>query len=112
MSDETNAVKHTPGPWVLEIQKPLALSTRIGEPIAVVGGEYLYESIEIIVGRTCDFGSHGAEQTLANARLIAAAPDMLEALEAISERFQGTFLDGFPKTKLREAIAKAKGGAE
>lgn len=51
------------------------------------------------------------DEVEANGRLIAAAPDLLEALQALLERLQ---LDGeakawFPKEKddAREAIAKA-----
>jgi hypothetical protein len=47
------------------------------------------------------------ETTEANARLIAAAPDLLEALDEID-----TYLDNAPTVRAiaRAAIAKAKGG--
>ena len=70
---------YTPGPWHLERQREGQQFTAIGEPIAVIGGEATGESVEFIVGRTCDFGPHGADMTEANARLICAAPELLEA---------------------------------
>lgn len=58
--------KHTPGPWV---------STDIpSEPIV--------RSDELDVSVALCFDVTGDEQ-LANARLIAAAPDLLEALKAV-----------------------------
>ena len=42
----------------------------------------------------------------ATARLLAAAPDMLEALEELVEQLEGEY---FCFKKAREAIAKAKG---
>jgi hypothetical protein len=75
--------KHTSGPWYCEKQYPDAVATAIGEPIAIVGGEDCCEDVEFIIGRTCDYGPHGNEQTEANARLIAAAPDLLKALTGL-----------------------------
>lgn len=66
-------VTHTPGGWHCEKQHPDAEFTGIGEPVCVVGGEATGENVEFIIGRGCDFGPHGREQTEQNARLITAA---------------------------------------
>lgn len=96
---------YTEGPWVIEKDHGLPY-TMIGEPIAIVGGDETGESVRFTVGRNCDFGPHGPEQTEANARLIAAAPDLLAALEgilAITDRNHVVW------QAARDAIAKAKG---
>lgn len=55
------------------------------------------------------------EEAAANARLIAAAPELLEALEACLERSEGEYpeeqwAEYYPEIfHAREAIAKAKG---
>lgn len=57
---------------------------------------------------TVHFMARGREEAEANARLIAAAPEMLEALEgilAITDRDHAAW------NKARAAIAKAKGEA-
>lgn len=56
----------------------------------------------------CGYG----EQQHANARLIAAAPDLLEALEAIATEYRrngGLGFDLMSASKMFAAIAKARG---
>jgi len=107
--------KHTAGPWRLEKQVD-APFTNIGGPIAIVGGRDLCESVEFIVGTLSDCGVHGEAQTEANARLIAAAPELLELLfEALpyieeSEQFNKPTCRTLSK-RARAAIAKAGGAA-
>ena len=63
--------KHTPGPWLREIGtcEVWYVQTQDGRPIAIVErGEQL-----------------DGEEHLANANLIAAAPDMAEALRAAND---------------------------
>ena len=74
--------KHTPGPWVLD--DPCE-----NNPQRAMGGEQIFK----VTG--CGFGSgliadvsswwYSRESAKANARLIAAAPDMLAALEQVLE---------------------------
>ena len=45
----------------------------------------------------------------ANARLIAAAPDLLEALEAVADYWAGGDVPEALDTQMRAAIAKARG---
>ena len=49
--------------------------------------------------------------TEANARLIAAAPDLLDALEFVMNRLVDKHEDDIAAQKARAAIAKATGGA-
>ncbi|MBB4347996.1 hypothetical protein [Aliirhizobium cellulosilyticum] len=101
----TEAAKHTPGPWIVSdyskyhVQKPnrgLLCSTGVGN----------------------SSGHSDRYEDYANARLIAAAPDLLEALKEAT-----LALEGFSKGEgvfkpieqtivmSRAAIAKAEGGA-
>jgi hypothetical protein len=101
--------KHTDGPWTVERRLDegyrVCVAGNMGEPIADVDEWY------------------DAEQTEANARLLAAAPELLEALEAVMERYQGT--DGCraspcsacdeanaAKQSARAAISKARDGGD
>ena len=59
--------KHTPGPWKIDEAEDL--------PLAVI------EDTEDGMG-ICEIGER-TQQNLTNARLIAATPDFLEALELI-----------------------------
>ena len=72
MSDTTKAqAKHTPGPWRAEGWRGMVVNAADGSTILAMPG-----------------GSYGAGETElnANARLIAAAPAMLAALEDIAGR--------------------------
>lgn len=59
--------KHTPGPWKTQLVDDTTVVDGNGLVIAHIGGLYL--------GDACPME--------ANARLIAAAPDLLEALKAV-----------------------------
>lgn len=97
----TNAT-HTPGPWLLDGDK---ICTNRDNEIARITR----------YGAWFDAGTpYGLKNPIgdANARLIAAAPDLLAASEAfISELNSGSDFTAWEKAKvnLREAIAKAKG---
>ena len=89
--------KHTPGPWRV-VKDPTNLSLQVyGQTLA------LFEC-----WRRSD------EQTeLANARLIAAAPELLEALCLAHDYLAGNGWDDDPRLyTIRAAIAKATGGEE
>ena len=83
--------KHTPGPWQIDPDSDLLISNAdlysVGDTIARAA-------------------------TKADARLIAAAPDLLGALMMVLDDPQA--LDGRPRTAevVRSAIAKATGGNE
>ena len=59
-------------------------------------------------------GHQGEPETEANARLIAAAPDLLEALQTITQAVEDTDADGLSRLDYiartaHAAVAKAKG---
>lgn len=86
------SVKHTQGPWVVETWRDVGNETVYG----IVGAE-----------------KAGPEEAQANARLIAAAPDLLEAAKealAIFEFLPQT-TNGPVANQLRAAITKAEGSA-
>lgn len=89
-----SAAKHTPGPWWVDVHKN----------VMAAGGMVAFPCI-----------SAGFDQA-ANARLIAAAPELLEAAEqaecacSVRERNSGHRI-GCWMPSLRAAIAKATGGA-
>ena len=96
-------VKHTPGPWRYVRANP---SPTTGEHL-IAGAKpgYLAEV------RDCRSGS-----VAANARLISAAPDLLEALQWLVDILPDPDLDNdeLQRTwtrRARAAIAKATGGA-
>jgi hypothetical protein len=90
--------EHTPGPWIImpTLKGALSINVAPSVPVATVGGA----------------GWHlGEKVARANARLIAAAPEMLAALEDAL-----TLLPDYPAhdpqrhrvDTIRAAIAKAK----
>ena len=99
---------HTPGPWTIHSEAANAAS---GSPInsEIRGGHHVVVRL----------GTMHADSTKANARLIAAAPDLLAALLEISRCCdERASFDGDPAMKrwcaatsevARAAIAKAEG---
>ena len=119
-------MSHTPGPWM----RLPSFDDETGEPdgrleLRIVGPEYVQrygnEDIPGIRDTVCvlGFSSHDAHE--ANARLIAAAPELLEALKGVESTY--VFLDSMTSgiepqhantvkalARVRAAIAKATGG--
>lgn len=99
---------HTPGPW-LRLDRPENASEDARILTHISNGAY----IVCTLGSTCTDGSPTHSK---NAALIAAAPDLLSALEScISELNQLAFLanDKLAHAAIEKglaAIAKAKGG--
>jgi hypothetical protein len=93
MTNKTKPQTHTPAPWMVGTGWIYGGSNQ-GDPI----GAYA----------VCRIGVNPADD--ANARLIAAAPDLLEAAKLMIAQFE----DGSPyvakaTNALRAAIAKARG---
>ena len=93
--------KHTPGPWVATVDED-------GDNLSVRA-----ESLPIVAGCGCCGSPWTAKANAkANASLIAAAPDLLEALELarpfVAESIPAMFGDG-PLAKIDAALAKARG---
>ena len=91
------SAQHTPGPWVVDPESPTWVEDGNGCCLAKTG-----------------YGDDEGDR--ANARLIAAAPDMLAALRAlhdnIAEYAKINNLGGFDNHDMRQAraaIAKAEG---
>lgn len=86
--------KHTPGPWDLdEGDLSTVYELETSDPLAEV------------------FSDKSAEENVANARLIAAAPELLEALEALlaaSEKHIFSTECKRERDAARAAIAKAQ----
>jgi hypothetical protein len=93
--------KHTPGEWKVSSQTPCRVDTANGS---------------ITVSWTCNFdGGKREQEAEANASLIAAAPELLEAcsllLEALRSSNVSNGLIRSAEDAARAAIAKARGGA-
>ena len=89
----TPTIAHTSGPWLIQKRKSSGIN--------VYGGHNAAERIAIVDGWI-------SEEEEANARLIAAAPDLLAALKGVvrlSDRKHEAW------DRARAAIAKAEGQA-
>jgi hypothetical protein len=94
---------HTPGPWQIEDCTP-------GES---TGLRFEVGTKDSVIARTTD----GLKEAHANARLIAAAPEMYEMCKLLEECMEN--IDGrdgwdasYELAKVREVLAKVEGGEE
>jgi hypothetical protein len=99
------STQHTPGPWI-------GAGPSFGDPFprytTSIVTEWEHDDEGIV--EICELPFHHRDdENEANARLIAAAPDLLNALVMVLDDPQA--LDGRPRTAevVREAIAKATG---
>lgn len=106
--------KHTPGPWKLVTlnypQPPREVIIGVGVGDEIVDG-YSTVLFNTVLPDTDDEYIDEHEQIKANARLIAAAPELLEVLEFCISEFETEIYAGeFIKKvipKIKEAIKKA-----
>ena len=99
------STKHTPGPWTMHPRFDDGAEVRAIAPVA-------WCSVATTVGSSGNQSIDAAEAR-ANARLIAAAPDLLRALEeAIRDHddFEDGRLSGNTVATMYAAIAKATRG--
>lgn len=104
---------HTPGPWQAAIEdEPISDGVSIVGPLHVCGEDGPSQYIATLHGYTDDFIAFN----MANAHLIAAAPDLLEALKACLEELRlirmkdcGAVYDIMCRHDAEMAIAKAEG---
>lgn len=89
---------HTPGPWFVDEH---GVSSK-----AVLGIARVYHAATREEWSGSDFAT--SSHCEANARLMAAAPELLEALELM---FDENISGAFSEKKARAAIAKATGDA-
>lgn len=82
-----SASKHTPGPWEV---KPLTGANDKGHGYIFAQGDELVASVLAATNADPVFGTERIIRGQANAHLIAAAPELLEALEGVVH-----FADGF-----------------
>lgn len=107
---DTQSTAHTPGPWILETHG----CERRADYWHITGanGQFICHFHQMV--------AQAMPSTLANARLIAAAPELLEALTEMTERYAelvncgdcGNW-DPEEETEViaaRAALAKARGG--
>ena len=103
--------RHTPGPW------SLGNAANCGDGYAVCSGAFV---VARVVGNGYPIGRGHAPDSDANARLIAAAPELLAALEASNRELAHAYntrdfqdLPRHPSRKVfnraRAAILKARG---
>lgn len=85
--------KWTPGPWKQSLPDDTAIYGADGWPVCETGVNQGYDE--------------HFERIEADARLIAAAPDLYEALVAIYDAWYN--LDGSDYRRLKAALAKANG---
>ncbi len=90
--------KHTPGPWAAN--KPTQSNGRA----EVCAGPML-----VAQAFNWMLDAEGDEQCWADARLIACAPELLEALKRIKQT--GVFVGAIAQEMMDAAIAKAEGQA-
>jgi hypothetical protein len=94
---------HTPGPWNVEENS---------SPPLIWGNDYEKPIAEVELHRS--YASYGDGEAQANAQLIAAAPELLDAcMVALGILDTGTYAAAWVRhdaaKQLRAAIAKAKG---
>ena len=112
---------HTPGPWVLTISSGMVEKTE--HTIAEIGTTGSYRGKVAYMQSAEHIDGLGKEELIANARLIAVAPDMLAALkELLTDCPDETFRTGQALRRdqaaalngailmAKDAIAKATGG--
>lgn len=101
--------KHTPGPWRVETETTLVWGACNSDDQTTRGMGY-----PIADCRTAPSGSWASgpseDEGEANARLIAAAPDLLAALHDAQARLRGAGMLGGDDDPVNAAIAKAEGG--
>lgn len=88
--------KHTPGPWYVSEVKRANIGTFIVKSKGSKPRKVIADVLPI------------KDQGLADARLIAAAPTLLEAAERVIRDADAGYLEGVDD--LRAAIVQAKGG--
>lgn len=97
-------MKHTPGPWAVSQNDWLVFGKKQGNGLEPIG---------FIYGAACAEKSEYGRRSLANVKLCAAAPALLEALETMCDEqdAQQGYCSVEVYDKARAAIATAKGEA-
>lgn len=101
------AAKHTPGPWTFEHVSQDVVDIKSDGP--------KWKAVATIKANKLGAGEVGADELSSNARLIAAAPDLLAACEKAADAFDAlaevnNLPSGWKRSvvdPIRAAIAKA-----
>jgi hypothetical protein len=91
--------RFTPGPWRVSA----ASDGQMGKPIMASGGHVIGFAIDLPLNEAL------AAVQKANARLIAAAPELYEALERINDTGDAALDIAWIRRISRAALAKARG---
>jgi hypothetical protein len=97
-----NTHTHTPGPWQIQFWNDSARPSRRDTPVITTGKDAIGELFNL----WDEDGEDREAERLANARLIASAPEMLEALQSLTHPMAS---DDDLQNALA-VIAKVKGG--
>jgi hypothetical protein len=95
--------KHTPGPWAAHFEEAYFVT---GPDLGRVAMMMNLKGAHGLGGRRT------GDESAANCRLIAAAPDLLEALQILFERANRNSIDPFALQQAVAAIVKATGEAK
>lgn len=98
-------MSHTPGPWFINDKSVDCQKDKISIETKVMGDDYFIAQVDSSISQE------------ANARLIAAAPELLEACKAFIEYDEGSYEDGVgmmiryehARRMINVAISKATG---
>ena len=103
MSEENVIGKHTPGPWAVHESRTSGF--------CIVPDHGVTTQLETVVGCQDEYDHYGAVFKREDANLIAAAPDLLEALETIKRRMHEPrqFLLAEVEAIIDIVIARARG---
>ena len=97
-------IKHTPGPWTITVYPPDDYGAE--DLCAYIDGNRKH------VAHCMPPDGTSTELRDANARLISAAPELLEALQLLLEQDDNGEDEIWVRNKARAAIAKATGGKQ
>lgn len=94
--------KHTPGPWKVGAKFDTGSASTSGVEISDIENS---ETVAVAVEGNDSGGIYAYQEVMANARLIAAAPELLDALKELVDRYP----NNVGITKAKAALAKAEG---
>lgn len=100
-------MSHTPGPWVVDYDEMNGIYAVTDKPLRKQDGVQIFHSIKICAHDECSYMRTTEDERMANATLIAAAPEMLAALQYTLSGISRIPYDVLDE--ITKAIAKATG---